>query len=206
MLIESLTRFIWPGRCGGCDALLLPHERCLCLLCQAETRACGPFPPPPGLDWAWALSFYEGPMARAIPRWKYQGRQALGRALAAELARACPVREAALWIPVPMSSRRLRTRGFDQARCLARGLARGRGRLSDGGLERVRETDAQAELDRQARRTNLEDAVVGRRSLSGAVVLVDDVVTTGATAQACARALRCAGAERVGVVALAWRS
>ena len=92
---------------------------------------------------------------------------------------------------------RLRLRGYDQTLELARPLARRLGLPLVTGLRRVRATAAQSELDAATRRRNLRNAFVAAGSLPAHVALVDDVMTTGATLQAAARALRRAGVERV---------
>jgi ComF family protein len=109
-----------------------------------------------------------------------------------------------LLVPVPLHRWRLWGRGFNQAALLARGLAKaGHGVLLVDGLERVRATRPSVGLDRAGRAENVKgafrvrdiEAVQGRR-----VVLVDDVLTTGATASACAKVLRKAGAAAVDVL------
>jgi ComF family protein len=157
------------------------------------------------------LRYREGGIAReAILLAKHGGRISLLRHLAALLAEEAPGHLAlAAWdglVPVPLHwGRRLR-RGFNQAEILARGVGR-RHHLPilRGALRRVRATPPQ-QGDADARRANLRDAfavpnrsiVAGRRLL-----LVDDVFTTGATANACARVLLAAGADAVGILTLA---
>jgi ComF family protein len=104
-------------------------------------------------------------------------------------------------VPVPLHPRRLRERGFNQSALLAQALAEGHGlRLVEGALTRREHTPPQTGLSAAQRRANVARAFVVRRRapVTGRiVVLVDDVVTTGATARACARALVSAGAAEV---------
>lgn len=114
-----------------------------------------------------------------------------------------------LIVPVPLHVTRLRQRGYNQAVLLARSLSkRIAGRLVVDGLERTRATPKQQDLSRSARLKNVRGAfrvspknkplIVGRH-----VILVDDVMTTGATVEACAKALKKAGAQKVSVVTVA---
>lgn len=110
-------------------------------------------------------------------------------------------------VPVPLDAARRRARGFNQAEELARALAL---TVADGyplatGLVRVRETRPQVGLDRAARRENVRGAFgwQGPPLAGGRVLLVDDVMTSGATAEACAAALKAAGAAWVGLVTVA---
>ncbi len=110
-------------------------------------------------------------------------------------------------VPVPLHPRKKRHRGFNQAEVLAEALGEAFGvRVDRRGLRRVKDTVTQTALDATARAHNLRDAFVasGVAAFAGKrVVLVDDVFTTGATLDACAKVLRVAGAERITVAAVA---
>jgi ComF family protein len=107
-------------------------------------------------------------------------------------------------VPVPLSSRRLHSRGYNQAEMLARALAARTGRrYRTDCLTRVRETGTQTALAPEARRANLADAFMSRDVAGARVVLVDDVLTTGATLVEAAMALQEGGAERVEAVTFA---
>lgn len=127
---------------------------------------------------------------------------ALGRA-AAEVWVAVGERpDVVTWVPV--SRRRRAERGFDQAEALARVVARGLGvpvrpLLTRHGGDAL----TQARRDRAGRLAAMQGRFVGRGTIAGSVLLVDDVLTTGATASACAHALLRAGADRVDVVTVA---
>ena len=104
---------------------------------------------------------------------------------------------------VPLGSGRRRVRGFDQAETLARGLGRTSGLPVRPLLKRTRETAPQARRGGSERRAALHGAFRSRGDVPATVVLVDDVLTSGATASECARVLRAAGAREVGVVTAA---
>ncbi|MBI3962000.1 MAG: ComF family protein [Deinococcus sp.] len=107
-----------------------------------------------------------------------------------------------LVVPVPLHPARLRDRGFNQAELLARQVAQVLARPLEKPLQRVRETPSQTRLSGQRRIANVQGAFQCSRLLTGAVLLVDDVTTTGATAHACARALLAAGARQVQLAVL----
>ncbi|MFJ4344543.1 ComF family protein [Pseudomonas sp. NPDC089401] len=203
--------------CSACE-LTLPwlHQHCLrCALPLAMAGlVCGQCSRrPPAFEQVIAPWHYGFPLDTLISRFKHNSQWPLGRLLAEMLSLDLGHRFAeglprpALLLPVPLARRRLRERGFNQAGMLARWLAKGLGiACHEGLLLRTRETPAQQTLDARARRRNLRQAfrVLDNDALQGRhVALVDDVVTTGATAQAIAKVLRQAGASRVDVYCLA---
>ena len=173
-----------------------------------------------GFDLARSYGLYEGRLREAILLLKFHGRERLGKRLGGLLSACWPefdgvLRDAApLVIPVPLHRARQRERGFNQAKLLAHGLSRtlsaavpGRGwRVETRGLRRARPTAPQLGLSLRARRENVRGAFIADRAelLTGRdVLLVDDVMTTGATLSACAVALKRAGAAGVLAVTLA---
>jgi ComF family protein len=146
---------------------------------------------------------YDGPAREAIHRLKFAGWRDVAAALAAALA-ACPDRAPADVITwVPLARRRLAERGYDQARALAVALARHTGMPAVRLLRRPVATGPQARRGGADRREAMRGAFTAVRPAPPRVLLVDDVVTTGATAAACAEALREAGAREVHVIAAA---
>jgi ComF family protein len=168
-----------PDRCGACRARASPLR---------EVRA---------------ASLYRAPLDRLLPRFKFHHDLAAGRLLATTMAAAfAPLagRGAATLIPVPLHRSRLRQRGYDQALELARPLSRRLGLpLRANGLHRARDTPPQSRLDAAQRRRNLRDAFAWTADAPPPThaILIDDVMTTGATLHAAAQALQRAGAQRV---------
>ena len=199
---------------------LLAPERCLS--CQAADPAasgycaeCGQ--PEPLLDVAchidgvpvFAGARYAEPLISAIYRFKYGAAPELCRALCVHAARGIDllgIEPTDVWVPVPLHPLRLAERGYNQAALLARELARiQRARVDTRRLYRVRHTEQQVKRGRRERRQNVAEAFRVRAAATPArrIVLVDDVVTTGATLSACIRALRAAGDEVLGCMAVA---
>lgn len=147
-----------------------------------------------------------GPMARAIQRFKYEGHPEFAVGLGRYAAEACVdvVGEVDRVIPVPLHRARRLERGYDQAALLAREIARSLALPLDlTSVERVRTTGRQVGRFRDERLSALRAAFCAR-SLEGArVLLVDDVLTTGATFEAAESACRDAGAREVRILALA---
>jgi ComF family protein len=162
---------------------------------------------PPAFDWARAGGVYAGPLREAVQRLKFARKPALARPLAAlvleQWAAVLPPADAV--VPVPLARARERARGFNQATLLAERVARALGApLRPRWLARGRDTAPQTDLDVARRRANVRGAFVAVPAVAGLdVVVVDDVLTTGATAAECARALHAAGARRVGVLTVA---
>lgn len=213
-----LAAGLWPGQCLVCG---LPGRagRDLCDACQARLpynhSACAtcalPMPQPapacgacltrtPAWQRACAAFVYAAPLDRLLPALKF-GRQLAVAPLLANLAVpvfAAAERPAAL-VPIPLAVARLRSRGFDQTRELARPLSRRLGLPVLDVLRRARSTRAQSGLDAATRRRNLAGAFACRLgvALPAHVAVFDDVLTTGATLEAAVRCLRAAGVQRV---------
>jgi ComF family protein len=151
------------------------------------------------VDRARAIGAYDGALRAIIHALKYEGRRSLARPLAAlmQLRGADILKGADVLVPVPLHPSRRRERGFNQAVDLADHL----GLTVCRALRRIRQTHAQTSLPAAQRHRNVRGAFVlarWARSPAGAiVVLVDDVSTTGATLDACARVLKDAGAREV---------
>jgi ComF family protein len=201
---RSLAGALFPQECGACPSPAAAGSA-FCLECGE------PIPYPEGdLDGVPLLSAgrYAPPLSQAVARIKFEDRPdlvgPLARLLLPRILKLELSRHDA-FVPVPLHRARLVERGYNQSSLLARSLARKTGssfvpRL----LERTRRTEQQALLGREARCDNVADAFVARASWRrGRVILVDDVVTTGATALACIRALEKADSEPIAVVALA---
>jgi len=158
-----------------------------------------------GYDEAFCYGAYEGTLRKLIHLFKYSGMRRLARPLGALLADALPRdRQFDLVTPVPLHWRRRWQRGFNQSELLGKAIARARRIPAKNLLRRASATRAQAGLSNAQRRENVVGAFRARGRVNGLrILLIDDVMTTGATAGACARALKKAGAKSVAVLALA---
>jgi ComF family protein len=220
---NRLLDLAFPARCPGCGREGAP----ICADCAPALDARLDQPagiaiglpsdlPAPILQLEWSAPF-GGVVRRTLHQLKYAGETRLavplGEAIARRWARASAGGD--VLVPVPVHVDRARQRGYDQAELIARAAAAGLGLPCAPILERTRATVAQFDLDRSTRATNVRGAFrlkavpagsrFGRSTpLDGRwVVLVDDVVTTGATLSACAAALLAAGAMGVSAVTVA---
>jgi predicted amidophosphoribosyltransferase len=183
---------------------------------EHDVRACADCPPDP-VTWARAPLLYAGPVRRALMRLKFGGERVVAEALAPLMLEALEQGPSACWNGsaavlasgglvvtwVPLGARRRRARGFDQAEALARQVGALSGLPVRRLLRRRVETDPQARRAGRDRHQALRDAFVAVREPPVRVLLLDDVLTSGATAAACTSALRAAGAEAVAVLTAA---
>lgn len=190
-----------PPLCWSCGATSGGHA--LCRACRGALRWAGPEAQPTCGVPAWAPVFYEGPARALVRGLKFRGARGLAGELAAAIAAGAPagLLEGAL-VPVALSRSRGRERGYNQAAELARALSVRTGVPVHDAL--VRE-DRRARQVGRGRSARLAQAprFRARRLAPPRAVLVDDVITTGATLAACAGALRAAGAREVVAVAYA---
>lgn len=190
--------------CDGCRQDLPRLPSCHCPVCAVPTTTpdvCGRcLRDRPAYDKVIAACQYAFPMDALIRRLKFHGALPLAHTLGRALWTATQSRPRPdLLLPVPLAAARLRQRGFNQAAEIARALARAGGlRLHLDLCERIRDTPEQSGLSLAARGDNLRAAFrCGGRMGGAAVVVVDDVMTSGATLNALAHTLKTAGARRV---------
>jgi ComF family protein len=202
---DTLLAALLAPPCAVCGRVIeRPLDGAVCDVCWA---AVSPHALPfflPHIAHAQAIGPYEATLRDVLQALKYDRRRSIAPRLSRMMAAHGQhlLSDADVVVPVPLHSRRLRQRGFNQAEDLARGLGTPVANL----LRRVRATTPQVDLPAERRRDNVRDAfaVRPRLGLSGRtittpalVVLIDDVATTGATLEACARALKGAGVAEV---------
>jgi ComF family protein len=200
--VRAALQCVAPDHCAGCDAPVLA-DAIFCAEC-GPYAAVDPASLPDGIRVA---GTYAPPLSSAILRMKF-GRRA---DLAYRLAPLLPLTEGdiapgTLVVPVPLHLLRLCERGFNPSALMASCFARRAGAtFAPRLLERLRHTPNQSSLPARERRSNVADAFTVREAGAAGrhAVLVDDVVTTGSTIEACRRALYAAGVVHVRVVALA---
>lgn len=227
LVFRRMLDFALPPRCPGCGAITAePHRFCLdcwrslaflgepcCARCglpfdysgQGEALCGSCLAEPPPFDRLRAAVAY-GEVSRQVAlKLKYSGRPGLAETLARFMVRHATAADALL-VPVPLHRWRMWSRGYNQAALIASALSRRTGLPADLGLlRRIRSTPPLRGLGRRERalavRAAFRVAPEGRARLAGRrIVLVDDVYTSGATAAACARTLKRAGAASVEVL------
>jgi ComF family protein len=206
-ICESCWRSVRPFTPPLCDSCgdPLPSWRVLsvpmarCPRCRRARRL---------VDRSMSAGAYDGPLRAVVQALKYEGRRSLAKPLARLMRSRCAavLDGADCLIPVPLHSSRRRARGFNQSLDLARHLSEG-GLPVRQALRRVRATPTQTGLPAAQRHRNMRQAFAAARRQrapqGGVVVLVDDVSTTGATLEACARVLKEMGVREVRAVTAA---
>jgi ComF family protein len=158
-----------------------------------------------GFDTVYTFGSYEATLRGLIHLFKYNQVRPLAKPLGALLARAIPREHRFdVIVPMPLHWKKRWSRGYNQSELLAKEIARRWGLPVERIVRRTKATAPQAGLSNSKRRLNVRGAFAARQSVKGLrVLLIDDVLTTGATASACARVLKRAGASHVAVAAVA---
>lgn len=217
-LLDRLIGLLAPHSCVSCGA----EGRVLCETCQARLpaaasrcyhclrpaaggRTCADCLADSPLSCVASSALYVGPARLAVRRLKFEAARAAAADLAAAMLPLVGDKQGFLLVPVPTASSRRRQRGYDQAYLLARQLSRVSGLAFCPALARHGQT-RQVRAGRAQRRLQLTDAYRLRRSAAVTgrrILLIDDVITTGATLEAAARTLAAAGAAQIEAVTFA---
>lgn len=210
---------VYPKRCAGCGAYgvwlcddcdhrLVRFAPPLCDRCGVPTalNACQCEDLPIALSWVRSIGPFDGWLRGAVVQIKYHGEWGRCISLGPPLADVLDGLPCDAMVPVPIHASRRRQRGFNQSRILAEHAASHAACQVRDVLQRVRPTASQVSLGGEARRVNVKGSIVVTEgaNLSGLhVVLVDDVITTGSTIQACVEALNVAGVRSIGAITVA---
>ncbi len=201
-LLDKIAANLAPHDCLGCGR----EGRLLCYACLNKLPRVGRLPVGEHLTYLQAFTIYEGVAKKLIWKLKSGGAQAAAEDMAKALIGLLPREKKVIIVSIPTATSRVRQRGYNQAQLLGRRLGR-QARLPwldclarSGQLHQVG-------ANREQRRRQLQNSlwVTQRRWVRGAhIILVDDVVTTGATFEVAASLLKAAGARRVDALAFAW--
>lgn len=211
-MIDHILSLIAPHRCLGCDqegallcsacAKVLPKIPPRCYRCRKislDYKTCAGCRRTSKLHSLRAVTYHDGLAKEVVWKLKFENARAAANDIAKMMAISSTPSEEAIITHVPTATSRVRRRGYDQARLIARALAK-RNSMMHTTLLRRRGQHQQVGASRRERQMQLEGAyqVVDANLASGAhIILVDDVLTTGATLEAVTAALKAAGARRV---------
>ena len=196
--------------CGRCWSAIIRYEGPACSICglptvSPYTRICGTcLDNKPPFDKIRYFGIYEGPLKESIHLLKFQGVKRLSIPLAGLISSLVSDKYDAI-IPVPLHTSKLREREFNQTALIGHHLSKALSTpLIMNALCKNRETKLQTDVSGKERRDNLRGAFSASGEIGGiSILLVDDVITTGATVTECSRVLKKAGALKIDVVALA---
>ena len=203
-LCNLILDLLYPPKCVLCTKLLSRNETDLCGECRADTdRVLYPIVKGKSFECCHSVFYYKKNVASAVKRLKFSGKQhygqVFGKLLAMRLLEAGVTADVITWVPV--SAKRKRERGYDQGEEIAVALGNELGIPVMGLLQKVRHTSAQAMIsNHDVRKNNVmnaytvtePDKVKGKR-----ILLIDDVITSGATLTECSKTLKKAGAKSI---------
>jgi ComF family protein len=225
-IVHSLFAFVFPPVCRACDALLPDRDRWICETCFASIRTLTSNDPlyqekraelaADGLIAGLASVFHfekEGTLQGLVHQLKYQDTPRigfeLGKLVGDSLHAMLGDVECAGIVPVPLHPAKLRERGYNQSAFIAKGVGERTGiAILPQLLQRIRHTKSQTTMDTREREENVADAFQLNARYAGRVsrssfLLVDDIITTGATVRECARVLKAHGARAIYAASIA---
>lgn len=211
--IEAILQLLAPFDCLGCSqegtlfckACRNKHFKALagycyrCLSPVASSRLCPACRAATALENVWVAAEYDALARQLVQCLKFGRARSAAQLIAQTMHKQLPAFPAAIVVPIPTANRRVRERGYDQASLIAHQFAKRRGLFCQPLLRRQGST-RQVGANRTTRRTQLQGAFYfagPSKQLPGSIILVDDVLTTGATIEAAAIALKEAGAAHV---------
>jgi len=200
--LEMICSAVFPNKCLFCGKILLDN-RALCGDCDGGTVSKRDIN---DIKSAYIACEYDEGARNVIFRFKYEGKRLLSKPMANLIFKKADNITGDFLIPVPLHKKRLKERGFNQAGLLAAELAELTKLPAYDGLRRVKETEKQFELGPEQREANMDDAFAlcnGFCVDDADILLVDDILTTGATVRACAKVLKQAGARSVSLIVFA---
>ena len=223
-MLKDFISLIFPEVCLNCHTPRISGEEILCTKCLInlpKTRDYG-YPDQEVLDkfvscqkvniaYSFLTFSKKGMVQKLLHHLKYEGNQAIGVSLGnwfgKELTEQTDIAGHDVIIPVPLHKSKLRTRGYNQSDCLAQGLSESlKIDWDPDAIRRVKKTLTQTKMGKVERWQNVSNifqVINSEKILDKQVLVVDDVITTGATLNACVRAIEGAGASSIGVLVLA---
>lgn len=219
--ISDIVNLLFPKTCPGCNKALLKEETSICLHCQSnlprrltfnkeelEQRFYGRLK----IEEAYAFLLFKnrGLTQKLLHAIKYNGNQSLAVELGVLFGVNCKEQKLfssiGVVVPIPLHKSKLRFRGFNQSALIAEGLANSLGvELDEESVIRKIKTSTQTKKTRTERWKNVDRTfMVGKSTLEGKhVLLVDDVITTGATLESCGQTILASGASKISIACLA---